>query len=57
MLNLGVRHFANRHNIDLNLITGSGKAGRVLKGDIIEHMEGKTVEKARSTPAVRAFAK
>jgi len=39
------------------LITGSGKDGRVTKEDLINHMEGNTVKKVRSTPAVRAFAK
>lgn len=48
---------ANRNNIDLSLITGSGKDGRVTKEDLINHMEGNTVKKVRSTPAVRAFAK
>lgn len=53
----GVRHFAHKNNIDLNLIKGSGKDGRVTKDDLIKHMEGQTVGKVRSTPAVRAFAK
>lgn len=39
------------------MITGSGKDGRVTKEDLINHMEGSTVAKIRSTPAVRAFAK
>jgi len=54
---LGVRQFAKRNNIDINSITGTGKGGRVTKDDIIIHMEGYTIEKVRSTPAVRAFAK
>lgn len=46
-----------RNNVDINSISGTGLGGRVLKEDIISHMEGQTVEKVRSTPAVRAFAK
>lgn len=36
---------------------GTGKEGRVTKEDLINHMEGHSVAKVRSTPAVRAFAK
>jgi pyruvate/2-oxoglutarate dehydrogenase complex dihydrolipoamide acyltransferase (E2) component len=54
---LGVKHFANRNNIDLNVVKGTGKEGRVTKEDLINHMEGHSVAKVRSTPAVRAFAK
>ena len=53
----GVRHIAHKNNIDLNFIKGTGKEGRVTKEDLIKHMEGHSVEKVRSTPAVRAFAK
>ena len=52
-----MRHFANRNNIDLSSIIGTGKGGRVTKEDVITHMEGQTVTKVKSTPAVRAFAK
>jgi pyruvate/2-oxoglutarate dehydrogenase complex dihydrolipoamide acyltransferase (E2) component len=52
---LGVRAFAKRNNIDIHSITGTGKAGRVTKEDVLNQMT--SGNKARSTPAVRAFAK
>lgn len=52
-----MKHFANRNNIDLNVVKATGKGGRVTKEDLINHMEGGSLEKVRSTPAVRAFAK
>ena len=51
------RAFAHRNLIDIDSVSGTGKDGRVTKGDLISHMEGQTAEKVRSTPAVRAFAK
>ena len=54
------RHIANKHNIDINTVPGSGKGGRVTKGDIINFMSENTAisgSKALSTPAVRHFAK
>lgn len=48
---------AHRNNIDLNVVKGSGKDGRITKDDLIRHIEGVPASKARAVPAVRAFAK
>jgi len=34
-----VRHLAKKHNLDINLIIGTGRNGRVTKGDVILYME------------------
>lgn len=41
-----VRFLAKQNNINLTDLTGTGKDGRVTKGDIIEFLEGKTKPKS-----------
>lgn len=53
-----VRHLAKKNNIDISKITGTGKDGRVTKGDIIAFLEGKTTtteqkEIPQTTPTVQ----
>lgn len=42
---------AKQKNLDINMIAGTGKNGRVTKSDVLNFMEGKTT---RSTPAAQA---
>lgn len=35
-----VRHLAKKHNLDINAIVGTGKNGRVTKGDVLSFMSG-----------------
>ena len=37
-----VRRIAAENNIDLSLIKGTGNNGRILKEDVLNHIEGKT---------------
>lgn len=46
-----VRRIAREHNVDISLITGSGKDGRVLKGDIMAFVENGG-SSAKAAPAV-----
>ena len=57
MIELGVRAFAKRNNIDINSITGTGKGGRVVKEDVVSALDSRPTGKVLSTPAVRFFAK
>ncbi|MED3661894.1 dihydrolipoamide acetyltransferase family protein [Ureibacillus terrenus] len=47
-----VRKFAREHGVDIRLVEGSGKNGRILKEDIIRYIEGK--QKAQEVPEVSA---
>jgi len=35
-----VRHLAKKNALDINQITGTGKNGRVTKGDVLNFMSG-----------------
>lgn len=43
-----VRRIAKENNIDINLVQGTGKGGRVLKEDIILHLEKMASPKSKS---------
>ncbi|WP_342463141.1 dihydrolipoamide acetyltransferase family protein [Ureibacillus sp. FSL K6-8385] len=47
-----VRKFAREHGVDIRLVEGSGKNGRILKEDIIRYIEGK--QKAQEVSEVSA---
>jgi len=47
-----VAHLANEHNIDLNLIKGSGLGGRITKRDVLEFIERTPEVAERGTLAV-----
>lgn len=34
-----VRHLSKKHNIDINQVEGTGKDGRVTKGDVLQFMK------------------
>jgi len=40
---------AKINGIDINTVTGTGKSGRVTKGDLINFMEGKPTEAPSGT--------
>ncbi|WP_447893485.1 2-oxo acid dehydrogenase subunit E2 [Vreelandella sp. GE22] len=46
-----VRRLVREHDLELTAITGSGKAGRVLKEDVLAHLEGGSAEAPASPPA------
>lgn len=50
------KRMVEEHKLDAGQIAGSGRAGRVSKGDVIQHMSGKEAAPAaaaKPTPAVR----
>ena len=60
-----VRKMATEYNLDLSSVQGTGKNGRILKEDIINHVEREEVRgsldtmplRVLATPAVRGLAK
>jgi 2-oxoglutarate dehydrogenase E2 component (dihydrolipoamide succinyltransferase) len=46
------RRMVQQFDINPAAVTGTGKGGRITKGDVIEHMEGGTAAKAAPAPAV-----
>ncbi len=49
-----VRRLVREHGLALNAIAGSGKAGRVLKEDVLAHLEQGTTASASDAPAPQA---
>ncbi|PRY65515.1 2-oxoisovalerate dehydrogenase E2 component (dihydrolipoyl transacylase) [Vreelandella songnenensis] len=49
-----VRRLVREHGLALNAIAGSGKAGRVLKEDVLAHLEQGTTASASGAPAPQA---
>lgn len=50
------KRMVEEHKLDAGQIAGSGRAGRISKGDVIQHMSGKEAAPAaaaKPTPAVR----
>ncbi len=49
-----VRRLLREHGLALEEVPGSGKQGRVLKEDVLRHLEGQTAETAAGQPAAAA---
>ena len=45
------KRMVEQFNVNANAVEGTGKGGRVTKGDVIDHMEGKAAPAATVTPA------
>ncbi len=41
-----IRHLAAKHKLDLSRVRGTGKDGRVMKSDILAHLEEQEQGKA-----------
>jgi 2-oxoglutarate dehydrogenase E2 component (dihydrolipoamide succinyltransferase) len=51
-----VRKLAAEHNVDLNLVQGTGKDGRITKEDMLNYLEsGKTVPALEALPTQKAI--
>ena len=53
------QRFADDQQVDLNLVTGSGKGGQITKKDVEAYLAGQTVSsgKVKATPAAKRIAK
>ena len=51
-----VRHLLAEHDLDAARITGSGKDGRILKGDVLDHLKGLEQPQPAEPPAPRPTA-
>ena len=49
-LSPAVTRMVSQHNIDVNNLEGTGRDGRLIKGDIVEHMDSKKVEPLPASP-------
>jgi 2-oxoglutarate dehydrogenase E2 component (dihydrolipoamide succinyltransferase) len=56
-LSPAVRRMTEEHQISPAGIAGSGKDGRLTKGDVIAHMQGGASQAAPAAPAVPSFTK
>lgn len=50
-LSPAVRRAVSEKEIDVSKISGTGKAGRITKEDLEQHVQGKTAEPAKAAPA------
>ena len=55
-LSPAVRKVVDEHGLDASAITGSGKDGRLTKGDVLAHIEAKTQAASAPAPAPAAPA-
>ncbi len=51
-----VRHMAAKHQLDLSQVRGSGKDGRIMKSDVLAHLEDKDKAAAPAPAAAAAPA-
>jgi 2-oxoisovalerate dehydrogenase E2 component (dihydrolipoyl transacylase) len=51
-----VRRLARMHNLDLGSVAASGRDGRVLKGDVLQHNAGQTAAASHEPPPSAATA-
>jgi 2-oxoglutarate dehydrogenase E2 component (dihydrolipoamide succinyltransferase) len=52
-LSPAVQRLVAEHNLDPTAITGSGKGGRLIKGDVLAYLEAKKPDAAPAAPAVK----
>ena len=51
-----VRRLVEEHNLDAGSIPGSGRDGRITKGDVLDHLSGREAPQAASAAAAKAQA-
>ena len=51
-----VRRLVEEHNLDAGSIPGSGRDGRITKGDVLDHLSGRDAPAAPAAPAKAATA-
>jgi len=56
-LSPAVRRMTEEHHVNPAAVTGTGKDGRLTKGDVIAHMEGGSHSASSVAPSAPAFAK
>ena len=51
-----VRRLVEEHNLDAGAIPGSGRDGRITKGDVLDHLSGREAPQAATAAAAKAQA-
>ena len=51
-----VRRLVEEHNLDAGSIPGSGRDGRITKGDVLDHLSGREAPQAATAAAAKAQA-